>query len=127
MEEFLQAHIIRLFYRVDDCFESLRIIHGEVSKNLAVETNVLLCNLTHKLRVSHTVLTCGSVDSLNPKCAEFAFLVLAVTIGVSQTFLVGVLRYRPDIFFDRKLPRVLLRIFLRRALEATEFTDLGII
>ena len=53
---------------------------------------------THKLRVSHSVLTCGSVDSLNPKCAEFAFLVLAVTIGVSQTFLVGVLRYRPDIF-----------------------------
>jgi len=27
---------------------------------------------------------------------------------------------------DRKLPRVLLRIFLRRALEATELTDLGI-
>jgi hypothetical protein len=27
----------------------------------------------------------------------------------------------------RKLPRVLLRIFLRLALEATEFTDLGII
>ena len=72
------------------------------------------------------MLAGGGVDTLDPQGAEFALLGLAVAIGVGETFLVGVLCNCPDILAGRKLPRVLERIFLRRALEATELTDLGI-
>ena len=43
------------------------------------------------------VLTGGGVDPLDPEGAEVALLGLAVTVGVSQTFLVSVLSYGPDI------------------------------
>ena len=39
----------QLFYRIYDSFKCLRIIHGEVSENLAVETDVLLSEFAHKL------------------------------------------------------------------------------
>lgn len=86
-----------LFYRIDDCFERLWVVHSEVSENLAVETDVLLRELAHKLGVRDAVLTGGGVDSLDPEGAEGTLLGLAVTIGVGETFLVSVFRYCPDI------------------------------
>jgi len=94
--ELLPAHI-KLLYRVDDSLECLRIIHGKVRQHLTVETDVLLGEFTHKLRIRETVLTCGGVDSLDPKRAEIALLGTAVTVCVGETFLVGVLRNRPNI------------------------------
>ena len=44
-----QIHSRRLFYGVYNCLESLRIIHGEVCENLAVQTDILLCEFTHEL------------------------------------------------------------------------------
>ena len=96
MAELLPAHI-KLFYRIDDSLKCLRVIHGKVCQHFAVETDVLLGKFTHKLRVRQTVLTCGSVDSLDPKSAEIALLVPAVTVCVSETFLIGVLRNRPNV------------------------------
>ena len=51
METLLTAHFPELFYRIDYSFECLRVVHGEVGENFAVETYVLLAQLTHKLRV----------------------------------------------------------------------------
>ena len=86
-----------LFDGIDDSLKRLGVVHGEVSKNLAVETDVLLRELAHELGISDTVLTGGGVDSLDPKGTEITLLGLAVTVGVSQTFLVSVLGYGPDI------------------------------
>ena len=86
-----------LFDGIDDSLKRLGVVHGEVSENLAVETDVLLRELAHELGISDTVLTGGGVDSLDPKGTEITLLGLAVTVGVSQTFLVSVLRYGPDI------------------------------
>ena len=86
-----------LFDGIDDSLKRLGVVHGEVSKNLAVETDVLLRELAHELGISDTVLTGGGVDSLDPKGTEITLLGLAVTVGVSQTFLVSVLSYGPDI------------------------------
>ena len=94
---------VSLFYLVDDSFESLRIVHCEVGEDLPVEAYVLLCELAHELGIGHTVLTCGSIDSLNPKSAELAFFGLAVTISIGETLLVGVLRYRPDILSGEEI------------------------
>ena len=99
MTKFLPAHgTLELFgNRLDDGFERLGVIHGEVGENLAVETDILLRELAHELGIGDTVLTRGGVDPLDPEGAEIALLGLAVTVGVSQTFLVSVLCYGPDI------------------------------
>jgi len=96
--EFLQAHVLTLFLnRLDDRFERLRIVHREVGEDLAVQADVLGVQLTHELGVGQTVLTRGSVDTLDPEGAEVALLGLAVTVSIGQTFLVGVLGYGPNI------------------------------
>ena len=96
MAELLPAHI-NLFYGIDDSLECLRIIHGKVCQHFTVQSDVLLGKFTHKLRIRETVLTCGGVDSLDPKGAEVALLGPAVTVCVGETFLIGVLRNRPNV------------------------------
>ena len=93
----------QLFYRIDDSLERLRVVHCQVGENLAVETDVLCAELAHELGIGNTVLTSGGVDSLDPEGAEVALLGLAVTIGVSQTFLVSVLSYGPDILSGEEI------------------------
>ena len=91
-------YLLSLFsYGLDDSFERLRVVHGEVGEHLAVEADVLLRELAHELGIGDAVLTAGGVDSLDPQSAEIALLGLAVTVCVGETFLVGVLRNRPNI------------------------------
>ena len=82
MVKFLPAHS-KLFYRIDDSLKCLRVVHSKVCKHFTVKTDVLLCEFTHKLRISDAVLTCSSIDSLNPESAEIALLVPTVTVCVS--------------------------------------------
>ena len=70
------------------------------------------------------MLAGSGIDTLDPKRTEVAFLGFTVAVRVTQTFLIGILGYGPDVL---PCEEVCLRIFLRRALEATEFTDLGIL
>ena len=93
----------RLLYRFHDSLESLRIVHGKVGENFAVETDVLLGETSHELGVGETVLTGGSVDTLDPQGTELALLGLAVAVGVSETFLVGVLCNCPDILAGQEI------------------------
>ena len=97
MDKILPAHFLLLSNRLDNSLKCLRIVHSKVCQDFTVETDILLGQLTHKLRIIHTVLTCGCVDSLYPKSAEIALLGLAVAISIGETFLVGVLRYGPNI------------------------------
>ena len=100
MTHLLRVKVLKdnLLYRIDNRLECLRIVHGEVSENLAVQTYVLSVNCTHKLGVSHTVLTCSGIDTSDPESAEIALFVLAVAVCIGQTFLIGVLGNRPDVF-----------------------------
>ena len=93
----------KLLYRVDNCLKSLRIVHSKVCENFAVEADVLLGETSHQLGVSEAVLTGGGVDTLNPQGAEFALLGLAVTVGVGETFFVGVLCNCPDILAGQEV------------------------
>ena len=100
-----QVHfgIAGLFDRIDDSFKRLRVVHGEVGEDLAVQTDVLLCELAHELGVGNTILTGSCVDPLDPEGAEVALLRLAVAIGIGQTFLVSVLSYGPDILSGEEI------------------------
>ena len=97
------SSLLKLFYRIDDSLKCLRIVHGKVCENLTVQTNVLLSDASHELRISHTVLTCGSVDSLDPECAECTLLVLTVTVCIGKTLLIGVLCYRPYVLSSEEI------------------------
>ena len=92
-----------LLYRIDDSFESLRVIHGQVGEDLAVQTDVLLCELAHELGVGNTILTGSCVDPLDPKSTEIALLGLAVTVSIGQTLLISVLCYGPDILSGEEI------------------------
>ena len=90
----------------------MRIIHSKVCKHFAVQTDVLFSELAHELGVSHAILTCSGIDSLDPECTEITFLGLTVTVSISESFLIGVLCYRPDILSGKEITAGLLKDFL---------------
>ena len=71
-----------LLYLLDDSLESICIVDCEVSKNLAVNLDAILVESTHELAVAHIVEAGCCVDTLNPKSAEVALLVTAVTVRI---------------------------------------------
>ena len=101
-----------LFYRVYDSLESGGIVHREVSENLAVQADVLLGETTHELGIGEAVLTCGSVDTLDPEGAELSLLGFTVTVSIGETFLIGVLCYRPNIPAGQEIAASLLENLL---------------
>ena len=92
-----------LLYLLHDGLECLGIVHGKVGEHLTVDLNTSLGKLAHQYRVAHTLLTCGSVDTLDPQGAEVALLIATVTIGVGQTLLPCVLGYCPNILAGSKV------------------------
>lgn len=86
--------LFSLFY---DGFECLGIVHGEVGKHLTVDFDTGLVKSAHQLGVGEAFEACGGIDTLDPKCAEVAFLVAAVAESVGQTFLPSVLGNGPDV------------------------------
>ena len=74
-----------------DGFERLRLIHSEVSEHLAVDFDTCFLQRAHQLAVAQSFETSGSVDTLNPQCAEITLFVLAIAISILETFLPSVL------------------------------------
>ena len=101
-----------LFYGVDNSLKSSGVVHREVGEDFAVETDVLLGEAAHELGISEAVLTCGSVDTLNPEGAELSLLGFTVTVSISETFLIGVLCYRPNIPAGQEIAASLLENLL---------------
>ena len=82
---------------VHDSLEGFGIVQGEVGEDLAVDFDTCLVDEAHQFRITEVVLTGGGVDTLNPEGAEVAFLVLAVTVGVGETFFPGILGNGPHV------------------------------
>ena len=87
----------------NDSLESLRVVQSEVGEHLAVDLDTSLSQLTHEYRIAHTLLTSGSVDTLNPQGTEVALLVLTIAISVGKTLLPSVLGYCPNILAGTKV------------------------
>ena len=100
---FLFVEIICLLHLIHDSLESLRIVYSEVSEHLTVDLNACLVESTHQSRVAHVLQTCSSINTLNPQRTEVALFVATVTISIGQTFLPGVLCYRPNILSCTKV------------------------
>ncbi len=77
--------------------EGCGVIQSEVGENLAVDLDTGFVDEAHELGVRKILLTCGCVDTLNPKSAEVALFVLAVAVGVGKTFFPSVLGNGPHV------------------------------
>ena len=96
LKEF-SACINSLLYFVNDSFESLGIVHGQVGEHLTVDFDTGFVDEAHKLAVRKIFHSCSGVDTLYPECAEVAFLLFAVAIGIGQTFFPCIFRYCPNV------------------------------
>ena len=88
---------VRLLHLCYDSLESFGVVDCEVSQNLAVDFDSSLVEESHKLRIAQALKTCGSIDTLNPQCAEIALLVATVTESVGKSLLPSILGYGPNI------------------------------
>ena len=98
--QFLYGDLLHLR---NDSLESLRVVHGKVGEHLTVDLDTSLGELTHQNRIAHTLLTSGSVDTLDPQGTEVALLSLTVAISVGKAFLPSVLGYCPNILAGTKV------------------------
>ena len=80
------------------------MVHREVSEDLTVDLDTLSVESTHQARVREPFETRCSVDTLDPKSAEVALLVLTVTERIGQTLLPSVLGYGPDVLASTIVP-----------------------
>ena len=88
---------VRLLHLCYDSLESFGVIDCEVCQNLAVDFDSSLVEESHELRIAQALKTCGSIDTLNPQCAEIALLVATVTESVGKSLLPSILGYGPNI------------------------------
>lgn len=82
---------------VDNSFEGCGVVEGEVGENFAVDLDARLVDEAHEFAVAEVFLTGGCVDTLDPEGTEVALLVLAVAVGVGETFFPGVLGDGPHV------------------------------
>lgn len=87
-----------VFDFVANGLESCGIVEREVGKYLAVNFNTCFMDETHELGVGEFFGAGGGVDALNPEGAEVVFFVLAVAVGVGQTFFPSVFGNGPNVF-----------------------------
>ena len=90
--------VFHLFHFLDNSLESLGIIHGQIGKHLTVDFDSGFMNSSHQFGVRHAFEARGGIDTLNPQCAEVAFIVFAVAISIGQTFFPCVFGNGPHVF-----------------------------
>ena len=68
----LQAQITKenigfdLFDFINNNFESLGIIHGQIGQYFSVELNIIGFYFSHKLAIGHTISSSTSINTFNP-------------------------------------------------------------
>ena len=82
---------------VDNSLEGCGVVEGKVGENFAVDLDARLVDEAHEFAVAEVFLTGGGVDTLDPEGTEVALLVLAVAVGVGETFFPGVLGDGPHV------------------------------
>ena len=88
---------LSVFSLIDDSFESIGLVHSEVSEHLTVDYYSCLMQGSHELAIAESFESCCCVDTLNPQGTEATFFVFAVTISILQTFLPSILGNGPNV------------------------------
>ena len=72
----------RLLGLLDDRGKGARLVHGEVSHNLAVQLDAGQLGTVDELRIGQAFFAHGGVDALDPQGAEVALLDLAIAVSL---------------------------------------------
>src|SRR5690606_16005697 len=67
---------------LDQRLKGVRVTHGKVSENLAIDRDACLVQAVDELAISRAALAGSGVDTLDPKRAEIALAALTVAISV---------------------------------------------
>ena len=78
------------------------MVHRQIGQHLAVQVYTGFLELAHELRVRQAILADTGVDSLDPYPSEFPLFLLAVPVGIYQSFFDGIFGYGPDILLAAK-------------------------
>ena len=73
-----------LLYGVNDGFESLRVVDGEVSEDFAVEADAFFLHASDELGVREAEFARSVVDAGDPEGAEVALFVATVAVAVAE-------------------------------------------
>ena len=74
---------LRLFGAFANSGKSFWIVDGEFSENFAVKFDTFSFEAINQLAVTDAVFAGGIVDARNPKGAQIAFAIAAITIGIA--------------------------------------------
>ena len=85
-------------------FESIRMIHSQISQYLSIELNALLRTLAHKFAIWHPVLTSTGIDSLNPEGSKLTFALLSTWVSIEKSLLYSVFGDGPNVFSGTVVP-----------------------
>ena len=81
-----QTAMLFLLHGVNNCFESFRLIDGEVSENFTVEVDAFFLHASDELRIRNAEFARSVVDAGNPEGTKVAFFVAAVAVSVAKGF-----------------------------------------
>ena len=85
LPEISQIAILFLLHRINDLFESLRVVHGEISEDFAIQSDVLFPETGDELGVGKAVDAGGVVNAGNPEGAEVAFFVATIAVRITES------------------------------------------
>jgi hypothetical protein len=85
------TNYLYLFYRSNQLFEDIRLIHRQVGQHFPVKTDPFLAELMDKGRIGQPLRPNAGVDPGYPECAVFPFLQFPAYITVLKTLLQDVL------------------------------------
>jgi hypothetical protein len=115
---FVRRVRLRLLDRIQDGFESRRVVHGQFGENLAVQVDIGGMNFTHELGVRHSVETGCSVNTLNPQGTEATLFVFTVPVSILETFFNRVFGNGPYIFTGTEITLGQLEYFFPLGLRS---------
>jgi hypothetical protein len=87
-----------LFYGGNQFLKAFRLIHGQVSKHFAVETDAFLAEHVYECAIGQTFRSYSCIDTGDPQRAVLSFLQFAAYITILKTLLQYVLGDGINIF-----------------------------
>ena len=84
MPEISQIAILFLLYHFNDLCESGFVVDGKIGEDFAVDIDVFRFHAGDELGIRDPKFARGIVDAGDPEGAKVAFLVPAITIGITK-------------------------------------------
>lgn len=72
-----------LFYAFANSGEGFRVADGKLGENFAIQFDAFGLHAVDQLAVADAIFASSVVDASDPECAQIAFAIAAVTVGIA--------------------------------------------